>query len=142
MIALFTRVLLRLTVYYYYLTYASEAVVRRCSVKKAFLEILQNWQANACARASFLKKRLWHKCFPVNFTKFCEHLFLQKTSGGCFWCFRENLHSVILELLARKRRNISWTKAWTKSELKLHGNIIFLGEILASVNFFLLVSKY
>ena len=34
----------------------TEAVVRRCSVKKVFLEILQNSQENTCARISFLKK--------------------------------------------------------------------------------------
>ena len=27
------------------------------------------------------KKRLWHKCFPVNFVKFLRSLFLQNTSG-------------------------------------------------------------
>ena len=58
-----------------------EAAVRRCSVKKVFLEISQNSQENTCARVSFLiklqawpatllKKRLWHRCFPVNFAKF------------------------------------------------------------------------
>ena len=58
-----------------------EAVVERCSVKKVFLEISQNSQENTCARVSFLiklqpkpaallKKRLWHRCFPVNFVKF------------------------------------------------------------------------
>ena len=31
----------------------SEAVVRRCSVKKVFLEILQNSQEDTCARVSF-----------------------------------------------------------------------------------------
>ena len=31
----------------------SEAAVRRCSVKKVFLEISQNPQENTCARASF-----------------------------------------------------------------------------------------
>ena len=46
-----------------------------------FLEISQNSQGNTCARVSFLiklqappatllKKRLWHRCFPVNFVKF------------------------------------------------------------------------
>ena len=47
-----------------------------------FLEIPQNSKENACARAYFLiklqssrlpillKKRLWHRCFPVNFVKF------------------------------------------------------------------------
>ena len=70
---------------------------RRCSVKKLFLEILQNSQENTCARVSFLKKlqplvcnfikkkRLWHRCFPVNFAKFLKHVFLQNTSSGCFW---------------------------------------------------------
>ena len=33
-----------------------EAVARRCSVKKVFLEILQNSQENTCARVSFLIK--------------------------------------------------------------------------------------
>ena len=54
-----------------------------------FLKILQNSQKNTCVRASFLikfrpatllKKRLWHRCFSVNFAKysrapvFIEHL--------------------------------------------------------------------
>ena len=58
-----------------------EAVVQRCSVKKLLLEISQKSQKNTCARVSFLiklqawlatlfKKRLWHRCFPVNFVKF------------------------------------------------------------------------
>ena len=53
LIALFASVLLRVTVYYYYVTYPSEAVVKSCSIKKAFLEISQNSQENACARVSF-----------------------------------------------------------------------------------------
>ena len=75
-----------------------EVVVRRCSAKKAFLKISQNWQENTCARVSFsvelqasttlLKKKLWHRCFHVSFVKFVrtpfsiEHLlwlFLQLT---------------------------------------------------------------
>ena len=28
------------------------------------------------------KKRLWHKCFPVNFAKFLRTPFLKNTSGG------------------------------------------------------------
>ena len=34
--------------------------------------------------ATLLKKRLRHRCFPVNFVKFYKHLFTQNTSGGCF----------------------------------------------------------
>ena len=62
-----------------------EVVAHRCSVKKVFLEILQNSQGNVWARVSFLiklqapitllKKRLWHRCFPVNFTKFLRTTF-------------------------------------------------------------------
>ena len=32
-----------------------------------------------------LKKRPWHRCFPVNFANFLRTPFLQNTSGGCFW---------------------------------------------------------
>ena len=35
--------------------FKTEAVVRRCSVKKIFLEISQNSQQNARARVSFLR---------------------------------------------------------------------------------------
>ena len=52
--------------------------------EKVFLKIHQNLQENTGARVSFLiklqasglrpaallKKRLWHRCFPVNFAKF------------------------------------------------------------------------
>ena len=34
--------------------------------------------------ATLLKKRLWHRCFPVNFERFLRTTFLQNTSGGCF----------------------------------------------------------
>ena len=61
-----------------------EARAQRCSVEKVFcvLTNLQNSHENTCARASFLiklqglspetllKKRLWHRCFPVNFAIF------------------------------------------------------------------------
>ena len=76
---------------------SNEAVVQRCSVKKMSLEIWQNSQENTCARVSFsiklqaeacnfIKKRLWHRCFPMNVAKFLrtpfyiEHLWrlLQK----------------------------------------------------------------
>ena len=50
-----------------------------------FLKICQNSQENTCGRVSFLglrpatllKKRLWHRCFPVNFAKFSRTFFLQ-----------------------------------------------------------------
>ena len=57
-----------------------EAATRGALWKKGFLEIYQNSQENVCVPASFLtllKKRLWHRFFPVNFAKlntfFTEH---------------------------------------------------------------------
>ena len=54
-----------------------KAVAQRCSAKKVFSKISQNSQENTRVRASFflrpaalLKKRLWHRCFPRDFTKF------------------------------------------------------------------------
>ena len=67
--------------------FSSEAVVQRWSLKKVFLKISQNSQENTFARvspATLLKKRLWRRCFPVNFVEFLRTLFLYNTSGGCF----------------------------------------------------------
>ena len=68
----------------------------RCSIRKGVLRnfakftgkhLCQNLFFNKVAGlrpATLLKKRLWHKCFPVNFAKFLKAPFLQNTSGGCF----------------------------------------------------------
>ena len=37
--------------------------------------------------ATLLKKRLWHRCFPVNFSKILKTPFLQNTSGRLLLCF-------------------------------------------------------
>ena len=37
--------------------------------------------------ATLLKKRLWHRCFPVNFVKFLRTPFLQNTSGRLLLSF-------------------------------------------------------
>ena len=50
----------------------TEAVVRRCPLKNVCLKILQNSLENTCSRSqanSLLKKRLWHRYFPMNFAK-------------------------------------------------------------------------
>ena len=44
-----------------------------------FLKILQNSQENTCTRVSFLIRRLWRRCFPVNFAKF-----LRTPPHNCF----------------------------------------------------------
>ena len=68
-----------------------EAATRGVLWKKVLLEILQNSQENTFAKVSFnkvaglrpatlLKKRLLHRCFPMNFVKFLRTTFLQNTS--------------------------------------------------------------
>ena len=63
---------------------------RRCFIIKVVLKISQNspkkkqYQSfffNKVAGPTFLKKKIWHRCFPVNFPKFLRTPFLQKTSG-------------------------------------------------------------
>ena len=65
---------------------------QRCSVKEGVLRnftkftgknlcqrlFLKKFAGNAC---NFTKKRLWHRCFPVNFSKFLRTPFSQDTSG-------------------------------------------------------------
>ena len=72
-----------INVFSFGLIYFFRSSHQRCSVnKKVFLEISQNYQENTCLRpATLLKKRLWHRCFPVNFVKFLRTPFLQNTSG-------------------------------------------------------------
>ena len=62
-----------------------EAVTRRVLWIKVFLKISLNSQENTCARFSvliklqtsiLLKKRLWRRCFSVNFKKFFRTAFL------------------------------------------------------------------
>ena len=77
----------------------TEAVVRRCSVKKDILRnfskftgkhLCQNLFCNKVAGpkpATLLKKRLWHRYFHLNFTKVLRTHLLKNTSGGCFWLF-------------------------------------------------------
>ena len=48
-------------------------------LKKVLLKISQNSQKNTSVRV-FLRKRLWHRCFPVNCTTFLRTPILQNTS--------------------------------------------------------------
>ena len=66
---------------------------QRCSMKKGVVRnfakftgkhLCQSLLFNKVAGlrpATLLKKRLWHRCFSVNFAKFLTTPFLQNTSG-------------------------------------------------------------
>ena len=56
----------------------------RSSSPEVLFKISQNLQENRLQQASgcnFIKKRLWHRCFPVDFANFLKTPFLQNTSG-------------------------------------------------------------
>ena len=46
----------------------SEAVTRKCSVKKVFLTISEN--SSGLGPATLLKKEIWHRCFLLNLRNF------------------------------------------------------------------------
>ena len=48
----------------------------RCSIKRVFLKISENSQESNWGPQLYLKRRLWHRCFPVNFTRFLRTPFL------------------------------------------------------------------
>ena len=67
---------------------------RRCSIKKGVLRNFAKFTGKHLCQSlflnkveglrpsTFLKKRLRHRCFPVNFPKFLRTPFLQNTSGS------------------------------------------------------------
>ena len=66
-----------------------DAVVQRCSVKKVFFrnfakftgkqlcQILLFNNVASLRSATLLKKRLWYRCFPVNFVNFLRTFFIE-----------------------------------------------------------------
>ena len=60
---------------------------QRCSIKKGILRNFAKFtEKHLCQNLFFnkvvgLKMRLWHRCFPVNYTQFLRAPFLQNTSG-------------------------------------------------------------
>ena len=80
---------------------------QKCCVKKGVLRNFPKFTGKHLCRSLFLnnvaclgpatllKKRLWYRCFPVNFAKFLRRPFLQNTPGrlllqmDCKFCNRE-----------------------------------------------------
>ena len=69
---------------------------RRCSIRKGVLRNFAKFAGKHLCQglffnkvtglrlATLLNKRIWGRCFPVNFAKFLKTPFLQNTSGDCF----------------------------------------------------------
>ena len=63
----------------------------RCSVRKG---VFRNCSLRP---ATLFKKRLWHKCFPVNYAKFLRTTFYRTPPDGCFckWRFFTNIMKIL-----------------------------------------------
>ena len=79
--------------------------------KQPFADVLQNRclrnftmlrGKHLCLSLFLIKLQTWslqHRCFPVNIVKFLRTVFLQNTSGGCFWLwiFCENFRFTVFQ---------------------------------------------
>ena len=61
--------------------------------------------------ATLLKKRLWHKCFPLNFAKFPRTPFLQNTSGR-----------LLLSVVVKVWYPEAYSKSCHRSKMELYPN--------------------
>ena len=115
--------------------FSTEAATRGVLWKKVFLEISQNSQENTCARVSFLikhlclgpatllKKRLWHRCFFVNFVKFLRIAFYRTPLDDCFYFYEYQFIKKFWYLLTRFSPNIPKLYPLKTSFLTFSGGI-------------------
>ena len=80
---------------------------RRCPVRKGVLRNFAKFTRKHLCQSLFLKKRLWHRCFPVNFAKLLRTPCLQNTCGA-----------TASESLVIVNTNILWI-CWKKTEKTL-----------------------
>ena len=89
---------------------------QRCSIKKGVLRNFTKFKGKQLCQSLFfkkvvglrhatlVKKRLWHRCFPVNFVKFLRIPFLQNTSGR-----------LLLSLVKQSGKAKSILKIWQRN---------------------------
>ena len=81
-----------------------EAVVQRYSVKKTFLEISQ--KVAGLRPVTLLKKRFWHRCFPVKFVNFLrKHFFIEHLWWVLLFITLFALGILIISLISSKVLN-------------------------------------
>ena len=86
-------------------------VIMKMAADKNLSKFHANSQKNTCVRVSFfnkvaglkpatlLKKRLWHRCFLVNFEKFLRAPFYRTPLGDCFYfCYLLDINISIIEI--------------------------------------------
>ena len=100
--------LIRLIIGSAYTVYASEAATRGVLLKSVSLKISQN--SKSFRLGTLWKKRLRHRCCPVNFVKFLRTPFLQNISGQLLllrvwldlcWYSCENIKNILINLTVK-----------------------------------------
>ena len=99
---------------------------RRCFIKKDVFKNFSKFRGKTLRQnlvfdevvglrpVTLLKKRLWHKCFPVNFAKFLRTPFLQDTFGrllldvSCDYCLIHNMTFSYQEMSDKKDLKFSY----------------------------------
>ena len=78
-------------------TFSENANAATCSVKNGVLKNFAKYTGKHLCQSllfnkvagfrptNLLKKRLWHRCFPVNFTQFLRTPFYRTSPEDCFW---------------------------------------------------------
>ena len=119
-----------------------------------FLKISQNSQENTCAwvscrwrPATLSKIRLWHRCFPVNFTKFVKNTFLAEhlritapvITYCCSLCSTSNLYNVFYtRSIARSRCSANEKKqVWHHISWPVELFFTFFLFVMSSLCFFI-----
>ena len=108
----------------------------RCSVRKVVLRNFANFTGKHLCQSLFFnkiadlrpatlfRKRLWHRCFPVNFVKFLRTSFLQNIFERLFLC---SLKFAFLRGILTCSGAYSW-RANSKHPGKMDGKIRYLGK--------------
>ena len=73
---------------FFYRSHSFTRIHRKYSVRKSVCKIHRKIAVPECflikLQATILKKRPWHRCFPVNFSKYLRTPFYRTTLGDCF----------------------------------------------------------
>ena len=91
--------------------------------RKALVSQSLSWQICKPQTCNFIRKRLQHKCFLVNFAKFLITLFLQNTSGQLITYIGKKAVSNWSILAQMFHFYIPWKRRKTKAFLTFSGGI-------------------
>ena len=126
----------------------SEAVVRRCSVKKVFLEISQNSKENTCARVSFLikfashrsatllKKETLTQVFSCKFCEISKDNFSYRIPPVAASIKQPLMVESLLEILTKRRNQVLY------KSLDVHSMTNAIGKSISSISIWNIVNQF